>query len=534
MAKVLFINPIVREEDVPRHIPYGMAILAEIARKNGHLVQVYDANAWRRSFDVLTQIYQADNWDLICIGGLTTSYGYIKRACQLAKSNSPSSVVLVGGGFFTSMPREIMEWVPEIDLGIIGEAYVTFQKVLEKIDSKKSGWSETLGVVFRNNSNEIIINKERPNISNLDIIPWPAWDLFPLEEVYFKNSSSLFSEEAYESKRRIDINGSYGCSLICKFCWHLGTTGDMVVRPNSDGQDDVVFTYGRNIRYHSPDYIIEMVLYLKNEYDIDHANFLDENLMTMDVSSRRTWLEEICEKWIENGLQPDCRKHNVPFNAIKNNGVFWSGTSHATLHTPEILDKMYKAGCTHLVYGLESFDPEILKNLGKGTTRKRNEESIATCLNSGIKPIPNIIIGFPEESFDSIRNTINSLINLGIHAKPHFATAYPGSEWFYDYKQSIIEQYDSDLEKYILDLGDATKITATISHRFSPMDLIGLQEIVARKDLRLLDLSEKNWIETRKSEQYLSPSTQVENFIGKNIKTPMGTVKVDEIISNRH
>ena len=33
MAKVLFINPIVREEDVPRHIPYGMAILAEIAKE---------------------------------------------------------------------------------------------------------------------------------------------------------------------------------------------------------------------------------------------------------------------------------------------------------------------------------------------------------------------------------------------------------------------------------------------------------------------------------------------------------------------
>ena len=47
MAKVLFINPVVREEDVPRHIPYGMAILANYARQDDHLVQVFDANAWR-------------------------------------------------------------------------------------------------------------------------------------------------------------------------------------------------------------------------------------------------------------------------------------------------------------------------------------------------------------------------------------------------------------------------------------------------------------------------------------------------------
>ncbi len=45
MAKVLFVNPIVREEDNPRHIPYGIALLAAIAMDKGHQVQVFDANA---------------------------------------------------------------------------------------------------------------------------------------------------------------------------------------------------------------------------------------------------------------------------------------------------------------------------------------------------------------------------------------------------------------------------------------------------------------------------------------------------------
>ena len=56
MAKLLFINPVVREEDVPRHIPYGIALLASIALKDGHDVQVYDANAWRLSDEVLKAI----------------------------------------------------------------------------------------------------------------------------------------------------------------------------------------------------------------------------------------------------------------------------------------------------------------------------------------------------------------------------------------------------------------------------------------------------------------------------------------------
>jgi len=31
MAKVLLINPVVREDDEPRHVPYGLALLAAIA-----------------------------------------------------------------------------------------------------------------------------------------------------------------------------------------------------------------------------------------------------------------------------------------------------------------------------------------------------------------------------------------------------------------------------------------------------------------------------------------------------------------------
>jgi radical SAM superfamily enzyme YgiQ (UPF0313 family) len=235
-----------------------------------------------------------------------------------------------------------------------------------------------------------------------------------------------------------------------------------------------------------------MVKHLYETYDIDFAAFIDENLMTMDVASKGKWLKEICTKWIEAGLQPTCRQQGIPHDE-NCKGVHWNGTSHAGLHRPKTLKLMYEAGCTHLVYGLESFDPKVLRNLGKGSNVRKNISSIATCMESGIKPIPNIIIGFPEESFESVRNTINALDKLGITAKPHFATPYPGSEWYYQYKDSILEQYNGDLESYIMDLGDASKITAVISHDFSAMQLLGLQQIVYLRDLRLLDQSEKHW-----------------------------------------
>jgi radical SAM superfamily enzyme YgiQ (UPF0313 family) len=516
MAKLLLINPVVREEDVPRHIPYGIALLAAIAEKEGHQVAVYDANAHRQPISKVADACKADAWDVIAIGGLTTTYGFIRSAVKIIKESAPNALLVAGGGFLTSMPAEIMKWLPEIDLGIVGEAFVTWAEVLKMVDERDLDFSKTLGVIWRDKG-EPILNPARPVIHDLDSIPFPAWHLFPLDEIYFKNSSSLFSEDAYLATRRIDINASYGCSLICRYCWHLGTTGDMLVEDRGDGTNDVVFTYGRNLRYHSPDYVVEMVTRLKKEYGIDFANFLDENLMTMDTSSGHKWLGQICDAWIKAGLAPRRGISPQP-------GVFWSGTSHASLYRVPLLEQMYGAGCTHLVYGLESFDPSILKKLGKGTSRQNNIDCIGDTMRTGIIPIPNIILGFPEETFESVRNTITALIKLGIHARPHFATAYPGSEWYYAYKEHIRSQYAGDLEAYVADLGDATKITGTISHNFSPMELLGLQDIVAKRDLRLLDLSEAAYTPKK-----LTAPKESFNFRPKRQPGPLEQIRVSVV-----
>ena len=49
------------------------------------------------------------------------------------------------------MPKEIMEWIPEIDLGIVGEAFVTWPELLDKVDNKDLDFASTLGVIRRDN-----------------------------------------------------------------------------------------------------------------------------------------------------------------------------------------------------------------------------------------------------------------------------------------------------------------------------------------------------------------------------------------------
>lgn len=496
MAKVLMINPVVREEDDPRHVPYGLALLASIAMQQGHRVQVYDENAWRKGAAVRQQVLLADDWDVIALGGITTAYGSIKQIVKHARHVCPQAVIVLGGGVLTSLPREMMGYLPEVDVGAVGEGFVTFPEILAMVDAGQCAWHTIDGTISRAADGQLVLAKQRALLQELDSLPYPAWDLFPLEEVYFPNSQVLFSEEGMLARRRLDVNTSYGCSLICRYCYHLGIAGDMRYEQNADGTTAVAFdqpgTYTRNIRYHSAEYAVKLVKHAYDKYNIDFVGFLDENLMTMDQYSKRTWMKEIARLWIESGLQPTCVRDGVPHDA-NCRGVHWSGTSHATLCNPEILKIMRNAGCSHLVYGYESFAPHVMKKIGKGATPKHNLRSFFWTLEAGIRPVPNQIIGFPNEDFQSIRDNMEAWKKLGIVVKPFFATPYPGSEWFTVYRTSILRQYAGDLEKYLLDLGDATRITAVISHNFNAVELLGLRELMMNFDYRRIGEYEHYW-----------------------------------------
>lgn len=491
MAKVLFVNPVIREEDDPRHVPYGMALLASLAMRENHLIQVYDANAWRAGASVLAQVLRADAWDVVAVGGITTAYRSIKQIVGMARALAPRALVVAGGGFLTSMPHDIMRFLPQIDVGVVGEAFLSFPELLRRVDAGDRDWAAVKGLIWREPSGRTRLNAEQPLLRELDSLPPPAWELFPLD-IYFKNSMALFSEEGMLARRRLDVNASYGCSLICRFCFHLGIAGDLKM-VERDGERDVAFTYDRTIRWHSPRYVVSLVKYARDRFGVDFVGFLDENLMTMHQFSGKRWLTEIARLWIEEGLQPRCVRDGVPHDPERCAGVHWGGTSHATLVTPEVLRAIRQAGCSHLVYGYETFSARVMKTIGKGATPETNERSLRWTLEAGIRPIPNQIIGFPDEDFDSIRDNVLAWERLGFQVKPFFATPYPGTEWYYAHRDRILAQYGGDLEAFLLDLGDATRVTAVISKKFNAVELYGLRELMVQRDLRRINEYEAEW-----------------------------------------
>ncbi len=471
-----------------------MALLAAIAERERHKIQVFDANAWRPRDEVLKGILEADDWDVIATGGFITSYGYIKKVVKYARRHCPEALIVAGGGFLTAIPYDIMRLLPEIDIGVIGESFLTFPEILDKVDREDYDWSQVLGIIWREKSGNSYINPERPLLEDLDSLPYPAWEAFPLN-IYFRNSSILLSEEAMLAKRRLDIAASYGCPFGCRFCFHLGLSGELETL-ETNGRREIIFTRKRKIRWHSPRYVVSLAKYARERFKIDFVSFHDENFIGLNRYTHGQWMTEFCDLWIKEGLQPKCISEGRAHHAKTCEGVHWGATAHVALVDAQILKKLREIGCSHLDLGLESFSDNILKSIAKGATSEMNERGVKMILEAGIRPIPNQIIGFPEESFDSLRESVLAWERLGIQAYPFLATPYPGSEWYFTYNKQILEQYGGNLEAFLLDLGDATKLTAVISKNFNAVELLGLRELMVNRDLRRINEYEKIWQKT--------------------------------------
>ena len=121
-------------------------------------------------------------------------------------------------------------------------------------------------------------------------------------------------------------------------------------------------------------------------------------------------------------------------------------------------------------------------------------EGHLSLMKEGFKHADQVIVSIfvnptqfaPNEDFDSLREQMKAWDDLGIVVKPHFATAYPGSMWFTQYRKEIMRQYEGqakqrgltdDLEAFILDLGDASRVSAVISKNFNKMILPNFGQI---------------------------------------------------------
>jgi len=520
MLRVLFIVPEIRLDSSPNHFPFWAGILAAIVEKKGGQVGILDLNALRVRYggsivptQVITKELSSEKWDIIGIGGLTTTYARIKQLSPLIRKNSPDSLFIGGGGWSTYNPTEILELVPELDLIVIGEGEQTFSDLYDQVNSGTRDFEKINGLCIRDRNSGYRFTAPRALISDLNTIPYPAYDLMETE-IYFRFSSLPLSVDSFNSKRRASTVWERGCPRGCTFCSHNGMSridlqniygegdrqqGEKLVRI-SDKEND---TYQLPARWPSPEYAVNNVKLLKEKFDVDFISILDENM-----TSNLKWTKEFCDLYVKEELDK-----TVKWGTL--------GDAPSVAVKPEIISIMKSAGCAYISFGFESASDKVLnQDIKKGQLRSHLQKTIDTIKHVKMTPITTFMIGNAHENIDDLMETVDFWINNGAEVDPFICTPYVGSPIFYDNKDYLLQQYDTRLklvadgkakidektirkwkldalDKFMTECGDATKYTATVSQYFTIAELIALKEFMYKHDTRrMLQVAHQRYEQT--------------------------------------
>ncbi len=452
--KVLFIHPPVREDDTPNNVPIGLGWVTAVLKKEGHDVEILDINAWRYKKEQVVDILKAKgkDADIFGISGMITVYNYSKWLKGALKQLYPEKPIVEGGAGPTSIPHLYAK--SGADAVVIGEGENTMLDLID-VFQNKDDLGNVDGIAWKAD-NSVIINKPRELIKNLDELPMPSWDLFPMEEVYLKNNIL----KRYSFNRNTNVLASRGCPFRCKFC--------------HDG-------FGGAARWFSADYIIEELKHLINGYKVEYVRFDDETF----VGNRKRTMD-FCQRLIDENL-----------------GLKWGSTARVNLMDDELLGMMKKAGCLDLNYGIESGSQKMLDAMQKDATVRQAENAIALTRKYSITPIISLMVGTPGENAETIQETVDFCKRTNTRVEHIFiSTPTPRTAF---YKMLMEQGRIKDEEKFVETMSERGDFWANV--------LINMTDISDAELIRLRNKAEKqihrNWMVQNWREM---PSYMVERF----------------------
>ena len=380
----------------PPKPPLGLAYIASSLEAQGHEVNIIDMYSTSMSSDDLVTKVKNFGPDLVGFSVLTP---YIKTTDKLAsriKIEYMDVPIVVGGPHPSSIPKRTLEENSSVDMAVFGEGEETMSELVDKLTSGDDV-SAVKGIVYRDGDN-IIVNPERPLISDIDKILFPAWHLLDME-LYLTSLSS---------KRTFQIITTRGCPGRCTFC-------------------DSHRIWRRRLRMRSPQNIIKELKILKSKYNMEYFVIQDD---TFVVNKKR--VKTICESLIKENMD-----------------LTWECKGRVNLVDKEVLAKMKEAGCTYISYGGESGSQEVLDYIKKGITIEQVRKAVQITKDVGMGVGIFWMMGFPPETEEHIRATLKLAkeLNTDFTSSMNILIPFPGTDIYQNLKEDGLV-LDEDWEKY--------------------------------------------------------------------------------------
>lgn len=364
--------------------PIGLAYIASALRNEEHDVTIYNQDVYHYPESHLTNYLDHNEFDVVAVGIVAGYYQYqklLKISDAINISNNRPFYII--GGHGPSPEPEYFLRKTGANAAIIGEGEISIVNLLRAIENNLK-LSSVNGIAYLDN-NKLIVTEPQELIKDIDTIPFPAWDLFPID--YY---SLIREPKSINSDRCFPVLSGRGCTFQCNFCYRM----DKGFRPRS------------------AENIIKEIDILKKRYNITYIDFADELFMS---SSKRT--KELCNAFIDTNLN-----------------IKWGCEGRLNYATPDVLRLMKKAGCVFINYGIECMDDVVLKNMNKNLATKQIIKGIDATLSEDISPGLNIIFGNIGENEETLKKDVDFLLKYADHSQLRTirpVTPYPGSPLYY-------------------------------------------------------------------------------------------------------
>ncbi len=337
---------------------------AYVREKGYDNLEVLDCRALNISPEEMVEKVKAAKPTIVVLGDMLHSYGgyaivwYFNDTARRIKQALPQVTIIMGGLWYSATPQQTMEENPAVDFVVMGEEE-SFYDLLAALDKKKN-LKDVAGVSSRIEG-KVFLGPHKPLLMDLNSLPLPAYDLFPMDTYVGHTHWKPF----------VEMVTSRGCPSACTFCYEWD---------QYDPRHPEDFL---KWRAKSPERVIEELELLHKKFGTKVVVIQDDNF---NVDAKR--VERFCLLKKE-----------------KNNPIKWVSLGRAVdwINCEQILPLMKETGLFTGVFGIEVTTEEELKKIAKGITIAQIKKTVEILRKNNVAVVADIMMGFDYDNEQIIK-----------------------------------------------------------------------------------------------------------------------------------
>jgi radical SAM superfamily enzyme YgiQ (UPF0313 family) len=347
-------------------------VAAFIREKGAAEVAVLDCRALGLDDDQMMDEITQRRPDVVFFGSVIPAAGGAAQlnrfhaAMKRIKESYPKTITVGGGLMYTAIPQQIMKDNPQLDfaiVGVFGDNEYTLAELLEELKRPAPNFDAIKGLTYRK-GDEIVLTPARPLIANLDELPMPAYDLFPMDRYYGYSVIPNYNEAVT----------TRGCEGACHFCYEWWLVDPRNPRDFSSH------------RTRSGKAVADEMELLHKQYGVKALTFMDD-----DFNSDRQKMVDLVEELEKRKLD-----------------LSWFCLSRAQnlIRDTDLIPRLRKVGLYQVLIGVDGGTDEEIAEARKGSMKvgvKELKDLIQFLRKNDISTIATYLNGFWEDDDAKIR-----------------------------------------------------------------------------------------------------------------------------------